>query len=156
MKRQWVWVGRVVLGLAGLLLLRIGLGLMIDPVRGVAEQGIVLPSASAASSMRALGGGFMGVGLLLLASLPGERLLRSGLVLLLTFAGALTAGRLAGLAIDGPAPFTLMVLKPEIALVVLSGLALLTTFRRQRPTARSNTGEPVGRTAAFGREDALP
>ena len=156
MKRQWVWVGRVVLGLAGLLLLRIGLGLMIDPVRGVAEQGIVLPSASAASSMRALGGGFLGVGLLLLASLPGERRLRSGLVLLLTFAGALTAGRLVGLAVDGPAPFTLMVLKPEIALVVLSGLALLTTFRRQRPTARSNTGEPVGRTAAFGREDALP
>ena len=107
--------------------------------------------ASADTSMRALGGGFVGVGLLLLASLPGERRLRSGLVLLLTFAGALTAGRLLGLVLDGPAPFTLKVLKPEVALVVLSGLALLTTFRRPKPTTSSNGGERVVRAAALSR-----
>ena len=156
MRPPWVWVGRVVLGLAGLLLLRVGLGLTIDPVRAVTEQGIALPSPSAISSMRAVGGGFVGIGLLLLAHLAARRWLRSGLILLLTFAGALTAGRLVGLALDGPAPFTLKVLRPEVALVVLSGLALLTTFRRQEATTSSNTGEPIGRAAAFGRKDALP
>ena len=154
--RPWsVWVGRVVLGLAGLLLLRVGLGLIFDPVRAVTEQGIVLPSASAATSMRAVGGGFVGVGLLLLATLAAQRWTRSGLILLLTFAGSLTAGRLVGLALDGPAPFTLKVLKPEVVLVVLSTLALLTTFRRQRSTAGSSTGERKGPRAAWGQEDAL-
>ena len=150
-----VWAGRVVLGLAGLLLLRVGFGLMLDPVRAVTEQGIVLPSASAVTSMRAVGGGFVGVGVLLLATLAAQRWLRSGLILLLTFAGTLTAGRLVGLALDGPAPFTLKVLKPEVALVVLSSLALLATFRRQRPTTASSTGERQGSRTAWGQEDAL-
>ena len=155
MRSSAVWVGRVVLGLAGLLLLRIGLGLMVDPVRAVTEQGIALPSPSAVTSMRAVGGGFAGVGLLLLASLPGARRLRSGLVLLLTFAGFLTVGRLVGLVLDGPAPFTLKVLKPEIALVVLSSVALLTTFRRQAPSTGSSTGEGIRRGAGIGGEDVL-
>ena len=154
MKSLWVWVGRVVLGLAGLLLLRVGFGLMFDPVRAVTEQGIALPSPPAVTSMRAVGGGFVGVGLLLLATLASQRWLRSGLTLLLTFAGALTAGRLVGLALDGPAPFTLKVLKPEVALVVLSGLAL-TTLRWQRSTTGSSTGEREGPRAAWGQEDAL-
>ena len=155
MRHLSVWVGRVVLGLAGLLLLRLGFGLMFDPVRAVTEQGIALPSPSAVTSMRAVGGGFAGVGLLLLATLPSQRWIRSGLILLLTFAGALTAGRLVGLALDGPAPFTLKVLRPEVALVVLSGLALLTTFRRQRSTTDSSIGEQGGPRAAWGQEDAL-
>ena len=155
MRHLWVWVSRVVLGLAGLLLLRVGFGLMFDPVRAVMEQGIALPSPSAVTSMRAVGGGFVGVGLLLLATLASQRWIRSGLILLLTFAGALTAGRLVGLALDGPAPFTLKVLKPEVALVALSGLALLTTFKRQRSTTGSSIGERGGPRAAWGQEDAL-
>jgi len=155
MRPPWVWVGRVVLGLAGLLLLRVGFGLMFDPVRAVTEPGIALPSPSAVTSMRAVGGGFVGVGLLLLATLPSLRWIRSGLILLVTFAGALTAGRLVGLALDGPAPFTLKVLKPEVALVVLSGLALLTTFRRQTSTTVSSTGEREGARAAWDQENAL-
>ena len=155
MRPPWVWVGRVVLGLARLLLLRVGLGLTIDPVRAVTEQGIALPSPSAISSMRAVGGGFVGIGLLLLAHLAARRWLRSGLILLLTFAGALTAGRLVGLALDGPAPFTLKVLKPEVALVALSGLALLTTFRRQRSTTDPSIGKRGGPRAAWGQEDAV-
>lgn len=155
MRPGWIWFSRVVLGLAGLLLVRIGVGLLLDPVHAVTEQGIALPSPSAITSMRALGGGFAGVGLLLLVSLPVARWIRSGLVLLLTFAGALTAGRLVGLVIDGPAPFTLKVLKPEIVLVALSILALLTTFRRPRGATGPSSGERVGPRTALGQEDAL-
>jgi hypothetical protein len=155
MRAGWIWFSRVVLGVAGLLLVRIGVGLLLDPVQAVTEQGIALPSPSALTSMRALGGGFAGVGMLLLVSLPVARWIRSGLVLLLSFAGALTAGRLVGLVVDGPAPFTLKVLKPEIVLVALSILALLTTFRRPRGARGPSSGERVGPRAALRQEDAL-
>jgi len=42
----------------------------------------------------------------------------------------LTAVRLFGLAVDGPAPFTLRVLKPEIAVTVLAAVAY--TLERRR------------------------
>ena len=48
-----------------------------------------------------------------------------------------TAVRLYGLAVDGPAPFTLQVLKPEIALVLLSSLGFLLERRRLRGNSRS-------------------
>jgi uncharacterized protein DUF4345 len=149
MRPGWIWFSRVVLGLAGLLLVRIGGGLLLDPVQAVTEQGIALPFPSAITSMRALGGGFAGVGLLL------ARWIRSGLVLLLTFAGALTAGRLVGLVVDGPAAFTLKVIKLEIVLVALSILALLTTFRRPQGGTGPSRGERVGPRAALEQEDPL-
>jgi uncharacterized protein DUF4345 len=154
-RRISLWVGRVVLGLAGLLLLRVGLGLMADPTHAVTEQGIILPSASALTSMRAVGGAFLGVGLLVLGSALAERWLRPGLTLLAAFAGAVTLGRILGLALDGAAPFTLKVLKPEIALVVLSVGALLLSSRRQRTAGRAEA-EPRGRRdAEWDRQDAL-
>lgn len=67
---------------------------------------------------------------LLLGSLTAARRLRSELVLLLTFAGAIAVDRLVGLALDGPAPFTLWVLKPELGLVRFSSLALFTSASR--------------------------
>jgi uncharacterized protein DUF4345 len=155
MRPGWIWFSRVVLGLAGLLLVRIGGGLLLDPVQAVTEQGIALPFPSAITSMRALGGGFAGVGLLLVVSLPVARWIRSGLVLLLTFAGALTAGRLVGLVVDGPAAFTLKVIKLEIVLVALSILALLTTFRRPQGGTGPSRGERVGPRAALEQEDPL-
>ena len=48
-----------------------------------------------------------------------------------------TAVRLYGLAEDGPAPFTLQVLKPEIALVLLSSFGFLLESRRLRGNSRS-------------------
>ena len=145
--RPRIWYGRIVLVLASLLLLRVGGGLMVDPVGGVAAQGISLPTKAAVTSMRAVGGGFVGVALALLLSLRSARTLVSGLSILLMFVGGLTAGRLLGLGMDGAAPFTLRVLAPELALVMLSGSALL--FARQRGTdagaawSRPSAGEEL-------------
>jgi hypothetical protein len=41
-----------------------------------------------------------------------------------------TAVRFLGLAIDGPAPFTVFVLKPEVALAICSTIALVLERRR--------------------------
>jgi hypothetical protein len=54
-----------------------------------------------------------------------------GLGFLATIATTILALRLVGLVVDGPGPFTLFVLKPEVALVVLSSLAFVIERRRQ-------------------------
>jgi hypothetical protein len=49
------------------------------------------------------------------------------------------AARLLGLVLDGAAPFTLRVLKPELALIALSTTALL--LERRRPGQATQVGE---------------
>jgi hypothetical protein len=126
-----VWFGRIVLGGAIALLTRIALGYLVDPAGAVAPHQIVLGSPAALTIMRVSGGMFLGVALALVVCLASGRLL-AGLGLLATIATTLTAARLVGLAVDGPAEFTLWVLKPEIALVVLSTAALAVEIRRVR------------------------
>jgi hypothetical protein len=43
-----------------------------------------------------------------------------------------TAARVLGLVLDGPAPFTLHVLKPEVALIIVSTTAFVLERRRRR------------------------
>ena len=59
------------------------------------------------------------------------RSLVAGIGVLALVSIAVTAVRVLGLAVDGPAAFTLRVLKPEIALVVLSTLGFLLESRRR-------------------------
>ena len=141
--RRTVWFGRAVLGAAALLMIRIGLEYLGNPVGAVAPRGITLGSAEAITMMRAIGGTFLAMAIAFALSLASERRLLSGLGLLVIFASTLTATRLIGVVLDGPAPFTLLVLKPEVALVVLSTSAFL-LLRRGRPTR----GPPVGEQLA--------
>ena len=131
LSKRSVWFGRIVLGGAIALLTRIALGYLVDPAGAVAPNQIVLGSPAALTIMRVSGGMFLGVALALTMCLASGRLL-AGLGLLATIATTLTAARLVGLAVDGPAEFTLWVLKPEIALVVLSTAALVVELRRAR------------------------
>ena len=106
-----VWFSRVVLGAAAVLLASIGLRYVIDPMGAVGPHGIVLGSAEAITIMRVTGSVFLGIALVLLGCLVTNRLL-------------------PGLAFHGPAPFTLFVLKPEVALVACSTIALVLERRR--------------------------
>jgi hypothetical protein len=108
-----IWFSRFVLGAAALLMTGISIKYMTDPVGAVAPQGIVLRTAEAITIMRVSGGLFLGIALTLVGCLLAERRL------------------LVGLVVDGPGPFTLFVLKPEVALVVLSSLAFVIERRRQ-------------------------
>jgi Domain of unknown function (DUF4345) len=125
------WLGRTVLASAVLLLLRISLAHMVDPAGAVAPNQITLGSPAALTIMRVSGSVFLAVALALGVCLLSERRLLDGLGLLAIFATTLTAVRLIGLAVDGPAPFTLKVLKPEVALVLLSSAAFLVERRRR-------------------------
>jgi len=121
---------RVVLVAATLLLTRIAFEYITNPVGAVAPRGIALGSAEAVTVMRVSGSVFLGIALVLAFCVASTRRLLAGLGFLTTIATTILAARLLGLAIDGPAPFTLKVLKPEVVLVLLSTLALVTERRR--------------------------
>jgi hypothetical protein len=125
-----IWFGRIVLGAAALLLTRIAFAYITDPVRAVAPHAITLGSAEAVTIMRVSGGVFLGIAVALVGGIVSTRHLLAGLGVLAAVATTLLAARLLGLAIDGPAPFTLKVLKPEIGLVLASMVALVLERRR--------------------------
>jgi hypothetical protein len=130
--RRSIWFSRLVLGAATLLLLRISLGYIADPIGAVAPHQITLGSAEAITIMRVSGGVFLGIALALAGCLLSERRLLAGLAFLAVIATTILTMRIVGAAVDGPAPFTRKVLKPEVALVVFSSIALLLERRRTR------------------------
>jgi hypothetical protein len=127
-----IWFGRVVLAAGTLLFVRIALEYIVDPAGAVARSGVTLGSPDALTSTRVSGGLFLGLAMAWTACIVSERRLLAGLAFFVTVATAILALRLVGLALDGPGPFTLMVLKPEIALVVASGIAFAVERRRRR------------------------
>jgi hypothetical protein len=132
LQHRSVWFGRVVLGGAALLMSRISVEYLVDPAAAVAPHQIALGSAEALTMMRVSGSLFLGIALALVTCLVSDRRLQAGLGLLAIVATTITAVRLVGVVVDGPAPFTLKVLKPEIVLVVLSTAAFLIERRRSR------------------------
>jgi len=148
--RRTVWFGRAVLGAATLLMVRIGLEYLVNPVGAVAPRGITLGAAEAVTMMRAVGGTFLAMAIAFVVSLASDRRLLSGLGLLVILVSTLTGARLIGVALDGPAPFTLLVLKPEVALVVLSTTAFI--LLRRRLAGRSPpAGKPFASTPSAAR-----
>jgi len=133
--RGSVWFGRLVLGAAIVLLARIAIGYLVDPVGSVALHHIDLGSAEAVTIMRVMGGVFLGVALILAGCVVSDHRLLAGLGFLAVLATSITTVRLAGLVLDGPAAFTLRVLWPELALVLLSIAAFFVERHRRRHAA---------------------
>jgi hypothetical protein len=129
-----VWLNRIVLGIAVALFSSIGVRYIGDPVGAEAPHHITLGSPEALTNTRVSGGVFLALALLLLAAALSRTRHVWGLWLLATVSAVLTAVRVAGLLIDGPAPFMLFVLKPEVIITLLSGLALVLERQRQMPT----------------------
>ena len=134
--RQSIWFNRVVLGGATILFSLIGVRYIADPVGEVAPHAITLGSAEAITMMRVSGAVFVGIAAILFASLFSERRIRDGIAILAVISIAVTAARIFGLVVDGGGPFTLKVLKPEIALVLLSTIGFLFETRRLRGDSR--------------------
>ena len=118
---------------------------LLDPIGASTAHQIALGSSDAITIMRVTGGLFLGLALVLAACVVSDRRLLAGLGVLFTVNAAVAAVRVLGLVLDGPGPFTLQVLKPEVALVALSAIAFLVERRRQRPTRHDPLGNPVPR-----------
>ena len=130
LRRHSVWLNRLVMGFAIVVFSLIALRYIADPVSTEATYKIVLGSPAAITNTRVSGGVFLAMALVLAGSLVSRPRHRAALLLLAVFSAVLTAVRLFGLAVDGPAPFTLRVLKPEIAVTVQAAVAY--TLERRR------------------------
>ena len=130
--RLSVWFSRFVLCGATLMMARLGMGSVLDPVGDAGRRGMTLGSPDAITVMRVQGGLVAGFAMILAYCVVSERRLLAGLGVLATISAAIAGTRVLGLALDGPGPFTLMVLKPEVVLVAVSTLALFVDWRRSR------------------------
>lgn len=134
--RRSGWFARLVLGLAALLFTLIAAKQIGDPVGASAANGIALGSPAAVTIARVTGAVFLGIAMVLAGAAVSERRLRGGLAVLATVAATVAAVRILGLVVDGPAPFTVRVLVPELVLVGLSSAALVVERRRVRGAGR--------------------
>jgi len=140
--RHSIWFGRLVLVGATILFTLIALRQIADPIGASTPHQIALGSSDAVTIMRVTGGLFLGLALVLAACIVSERRLLAGLGVLATVNAVVTAVRVLGLVVDGPGPFTLQVLKPEVVLVVLSSIALLVEWRRRQRLAEDPRAFP--------------
>jgi hypothetical protein len=141
--RHSVWFGRIVLGASILLLVRIGSVYVSDPIGASSAHAITLGSPEAVTIMRVTGSVFIAIAIALGICLAAKRL-AAGLGLLAIVATTILAVRLVGIGLDGPAPFTMRVLRPEVALVILTTLALF--LERKRATVATSLIEGEGRS----------
>jgi hypothetical protein len=125
LSRYSVWLNRLVMGFAIFAFSLLAVRYIGNPVRTEAPHRIVLGSPEAITNTRVSGGVFLAMALVLSASVVSRKRHREGLLLLAVFSGVLTVVRVLGLILDGPAPFTLLVLKPEITVTVLAAGAYL-------------------------------
>lgn len=133
--RHTIWFSRLVLAAATLLFAMIALRSLLDPVGSSAAHQITFGSGEGVTVARVGFGGFpLAFALMLLFCLLSARRLFAGLSMLVLVAVVVTAARVLGIAIDGPAPFTMHVLKPEIGFIVASATALLFERRRRHAT----------------------
>ena len=136
------WFSRALLLFASVLFLAIAAKNIADPAAAEGPQGIAFNSPAGVTIGRVGFGAFpLGFAVILMACLISERRLLIGLRVLNTVALLVTAVRLLGLALDGPADFTLKLLRPEIVLSVLSTAAVYLEGRRR---ARQRSDEDPG------------
>ena len=130
------WLSRFVLFAAAVIFSLIAVKYLADPVGTAAAFKISLGSTAAVTNMRVGFGAFpLGFALVTLGCLVSARRHLTGLWFVMTIVGAVTAARLLGIVVDGPAHESLKVLRPEVVLLTLSsvGLVLESYRRKQRP-----------------------
>src|SRR5262249_8918166 len=119
--RAAAWLPRLLLLLAAGLFLMIGVSYLGAPVEKAAADEIALRSVMAISRVRVGFGGFpLAVALVLLGCLISPKRVLPGLIVLATTVAVVTAARLVGIAVDGPAEEALRLLRVEVILLVLS------------------------------------
>ena len=141
--KRSIWFSRLVLGAGVLLFTQLGLGDVVGPVSVASRTHTTLGSPDAITAVRVQGGVFIGIAVILAYCLTSERRLLAGLGFFATIITGVAGVRLLGLMLDGPGTFTLMVLKAEAAMAVLSACAVVLERRRSQSLASSRQPETI-------------
>jgi hypothetical protein len=129
------WLTRLLLLAAAALFFLIGLKYLRAPVENAGADAIVLGSVMAISRVRVAFGAFpLSLSLILLGSLLSRKRVLGGLAVLATTIAVVTAARLAGIVLDGPAEEAIRLLRVEAVLLALSVAAIF--LERARPPGR--------------------
>ena len=121
-----LWLSRLVLLVAAILLTMIGLKFILEPVAAGGASGIILSSPLAHTNMRASFGAFpLAGGLIALGSLVSKRWHGAGLSVVAITIGTALAVRIFGVLVDGTFKPSSTVLAAETALFALCCAALL-------------------------------
>ena len=136
MYRLWrftPWLNRLILSAATLIFTLIGVKYITDPVRAAASFNISLGSAAAVTSMRVGFGAFpVGFAIIVASCLVSTSRLLLGLYFVVTIIGVATAARVLGIVVDGAAPESVFLLRPEVALLALSVIGVVLESARRR------------------------
>lgn len=131
--RYAIWLSRLVLAAATFVFVAISVKYIGDPVGAAAAFKISLGSPAAITNMRVGFGAFpLGFAIITFSSLISTARHLRGLFFLMTIIGAATAARILGIVVDGPAAESLYVLRPELAMLTLSIVAILLETDRRR------------------------
>ena len=136
--RMAPWLPRLLLLLATALFFLIGFKYLGDPVDKAASDSIILGSVMAISRVRVGFGGFpLALSCILLGCLLSSKRLLTGLYVLATTVAVITAARLVGIAVDGPAEEALKLLRVEVILLAFSVASVFLERARLRRLERS-------------------
>jgi hypothetical protein len=127
------WLTRLLLLASATLFFLIGLKYLRAPVENAGADAIILGSVMAISRVRVAFGAFpLSLSLILLGCLGPRKRVLGGLAVLVTTIAVVTAVRLAGIVLDGPAEEAIKLLRVEAILLALSVAAIF--LERARPT----------------------
>ncbi len=141
------WFSRAILAFPLVVFVVIGSKYLATPIEVATGSGMALNSQAAVTDLRVEGAVFFALAVLTLASLLSTRRLLAGLSLIATVVGFVTAARIFGYYIDGPAAETSFKLVPEIVLLTLSSVGILVELGRRRHIGRGPRDQ-VGRADA--------
>lgn len=128
------WLTRLLLLAAAALFFLVALKYLRAPVENAGADAIILGSVMAISRVRVAFGAFpLSLSLVLLGSLVSRKR-AFGLTVLATTVAVVTAVRLAGIVLDGPAEEAIKLLRVEAILLALSVVAIF--LERARPAGR--------------------
>ena len=130
--RITLWFSRIVIAFVIFLFGMISLKNLVDPVKANVIHQITLGSPEAITNTRVGLGAFpFGIVIILFACLISTRRHLSGLIVILAIDGAATLTRIYGIFADGPAVWTLFVLRPEIVILIITTVAIFFEKRRR-------------------------
>jgi hypothetical protein len=130
--KRSIWFNRLVLGAGVLLFTQLGLRNLVGPVSVANGTQTTLGSPDAITSVRVQGSVLIGIAVILAYCLASERRLLAGLGVFATIIAGVAGVRFIGLMLDGPGSFTLMTLKAEVVMAVVSASAVFLERRRSR------------------------
>jgi hypothetical protein len=127
------WLSRLILAFATFLFTMIGIRNLFNPVKANVIYKITLGSPEAITNTRVGFGAFpLGFAIILFVCLISTRRHLSGLLMLAALDGMATIARIYGLIADGTSTWTLHVLRPEIAILIFSLLAIFLEIRNRK------------------------